>query len=216
MSRPLVIIDTETTSLRRDRRVWEFAMIRYDQGGRSDVSVFVDDVDLSNADPMSLDIGRFHGRHPSFWFGGVGEHLIEPESRVAKLVEAGTRGATIVGAVPNFDTEVLGDMLYRHKLCPAWHYHLQDVETLVAGFMLGIASRERDLQAMGYETASGDATKLKLPSLPWKSEDLSRACGVNPDGFDRHTAMGDCLWIEAQLKVVAPQLIEAAQAGDVK
>lgn len=191
MSAPLVILDTETTSLRRDRRAWDIGMIRLDHTGMRELGIYVTDVDLSNADPMSLNIGRFYQRHLVYRArpgSGDGNDAM-PEAEASKLVEQWTRGAHIVGAVPNFDTEVLGDMLYRHKLCPAWHYHLQDVETLAAGYLLG----------------RGEA-----PALPWKSEDLSRAVGVDPDGFDRHTALGDCRWVLAQLRAVAPALVTAA------
>lgn len=190
--KPLLILDTETTSLRRNRRAWEVGMIRIDASGERELGVYVDDVDLSNADPMSLAIGRFYERHPAYAeSSGLLRGVSTVEAAVARLVEKETRGAMIVGAVPNFDTEVLGDMLYRHQLCPAWHYHLTDIETLVAGYLIG---------------------RGETP-LPWRSEDLSRAVGVDPAGFDRHTALGDCRWILAQLRVVAPGLIAAAQTG---
>lgn|SRR5574341_395620 len=195
MNRAIVILDTETTSLRRDRRAWEIGMIRIDTTGEQEVGIYVTDVDLSNADTMSLNIGRFYERHPQYRADlRTDDHDVWDEAEAALCVEGWTRGAHIVGAVPNFDTEVLGDMLFRHRLVAAWHYHLTDVETLVAGYLLG---------------------KGVAPSLPWKSEDLSRAIGVDPDGFDRHTALGDCRWILAQLRVVAPELIAAAQTGGV-
>ncbi len=197
MSRPIVILDTETTSLRRDRRVWEIGLIRIDSAGEREVGIYVHDVDLSNADLMSLRIGRFYDRHPGYRRGrGLGPdelgHLLRHEADAALYVEELTHEATIVGAVPNFDTEGLGDMLYRHRLVPAWHYHLLDVETLVAGYLIG---------------------RGETPPLPWKSEDLSRAIGVDPAAFERHTALGDCRWVLAQLKVVAPELITAALTG---
>lgn len=191
--KPLLILDTETTSLRRDRRAWEVGMIRIDSAGEHEIGIYVTDVDLSNADTISLNIGRFYERHPQYRPDlRTDDHKVRDEAETALCVEEWTRGAHIVGAVPNFDTEVLGDMLYRHRLVPAWHYHLTDVETLVAGYLLG---------------------KGETPQLPWKSEDLSRAVGVDPEEFDRHTALGDCRWILAQLRVVAPELLAAAQTG---
>lgn len=44
------------------------------------------------------------------------------------------------------------------------------------------------------ECEAGCGTVL-LP--PWDSNDLSRAVGVDPDLFKRHTAMGDALWAAA-------------------
>jgi hypothetical protein len=51
------------------------------------------------------------------------------------------------------------------------HYHLFDTEGWVAG---------------------------RLGWLPgWDSKELSLAVGVNPDDFERHTALGDCRWQKA-------------------
>jgi hypothetical protein len=75
-------------------------------------------------------------------------------------------------------------MLRRHKLAPAWHYHLVDVEALAVGYLHG---RHSDviLPDEGYARISP----------PWKSDDLSRAVGVEPATDDeRHTALGDARW----------------------
>ena len=37
---------------------------------------------------------------------------------------------------------------------------------------------------------------------PWDSDALSRAVGVNPDDFDRHTALGDARWAKAMYEAV--------------
>jgi len=203
--RPVVILDTETTSLRPDRRAWDIGMIRIDEAGEREVGAFVFDVDLTHADPMSLDIGRFYVRHPQFRKPGTLRSEIDRDAQVmeeetaARLVEEWTRGATIVGAVPDFDTFVLGDMLRRHRLCPSWHYHLLDVETLVAGYLLNVPRVDWLNNGLPDD----------LLQLPWKSDELSNAIGVDPLKFDRHTALGDCRWILAQLKAVAPGLISA-------
>ena len=47
--------------------------------------------------------------------------------------------------------------------------------------------------AVGYLAGRGEP----LPPLPWNSDNLSRMVGVDPDRFDRHTAMGDALWTQA-------------------
>lgn len=174
----IVFIDTETTSLRPDRRAWEIALIVRDPG-ETDVEhtwfVSADDLDLGNADPASLRIGRFYERHPAMigedtsWYGGT--HY---ERYALEEVERLTRGAHLVGAVPNFDTEVLATRMREHGMCPSWHYHLIDVETL----------------AVGYLAAQG---RRDLP-LPWRSSDVSRVLGVEPDEAARHTALGDARW----------------------
>lgn len=140
----LVFIDTETTSLRPDRRVWDLAAIGRDPDGTEEEYQFfihVDELDLGNADPMSLKIGRFYDRHPQMTAENglaergkpnVGDNVIY-ERAALEGFELMSRGAIIVGAVPNFDTEVIATRMRAHGLAPSWHYHLVDVETLAAG-----------------------------------------------------------------------------------
>lgn len=166
----LVFLDTETTSLRPDRRAWEIATILR-KPGEPDVeqSWFVEeaDLDLGNADLMSLKIGRYFDRHPEARAGKdtMPHAATRWEAGVLPEVEAITRGAIIVGAVPNFDTEVLGRRMRKNGLCPSWHYHLVDVETLAAGD--------------------------KKLSPPWGFDGILAAYGLVYDEADRHTALGD-------------------------
>lgn len=176
----ICFLDTETTSLRPDRRAWEVAIIVRDTDAGTDVEhtwfIETDDLDLGNADPVSLRIGRFYERHPQF----NGQELkftdIDVEDVVAREVEYLTRGAIVVGAVPDFDTHVLGEMLRRSGFCPAWHYHLVDVETLAAG-------------------------ALKLPPR-WDFDKVLAAYGLTYDEADRHTALGDTRMVRDLYDVV--------------
>jgi hypothetical protein len=156
----LVFLDTETTSLRHDRRAWEIGLITRDANG-AEVAAWwfldLDDLDLGNADLMSLKIGRFHERWDA--------EASSPEVEVLFEIEQMTRGATIVGAVPWFDTDVLGQRMRANGICPSWHYHLVDVETLAAG-------------------------ALKMPP-PWGFDSLLATYGLTYDEADRHTALGD-------------------------
>ena len=193
----LVFADTETTSLRHDRRVWEIGAIVRPAGGTRADDVehqwFIDtgDLDLGNADPASLKIGRFYERHPQMngtplADGGVytGEITagvirdnqtgilslptrppIRREWMALASFEKLTRFAWIVGAVPWFDTEVLGARMRANNTCPAWHYHLIDVENLAAG-------------------------ALAEPP-PWGFDDLLQSFALTYDEADRHTALGD-------------------------
>ena len=175
----ICFVDTETTSLRHDRRAWEIAVIARKANGKDvEHQWFVDafDLDLGNADVMSLKIGRFYDRHPQYQLGRE-PYSTETgdEADVLRLVEAITRGAHIVGAVPSFDTDVLGQRMRANGICPSWHYHVQDIETLIIGYL-----RER-----------GEP----VPLLPWRFDDLSRLIGVEPPGDDeRHSALGDARW----------------------
>jgi hypothetical protein len=178
---PLCFLDCETTGVHPGRLAWEIAMIRRDQDGERTSVIQVTDVDLANADPFGLNVGRFYQRHvlyspsPRQRLSSAEQEVTFCEEReTASLVEQFTRGAHLVGAVPSFDAATLDPMLRRHGLVPAWHYHLIDVEAMAVGFLGG---------------------QDKPVDLPWKSDDLSRACGVEPPGDDeRHTALGDARW----------------------
>ncbi len=163
MSAPIVFIDCETTGLHHDRRAWEVAMIRRDQAGvqrEASITIQVADVDMADAEAIALRIGRFYERYGHSardvqWLG---------EDQTAQVVEEWTRGAVIVGAVPNFDTETLAAMLCRHRLVPAWLHRLRCVETLASGHL-------------GREVGG-----LK---------DAAKALGLPVDEEVLHTAMGD-------------------------
>ena len=91
-----------------------------------------------------------------------------------------TRGCHLAGAVISFDEERLRRLLRQHDECPMWHYHLVDVEALAAG-------------------------RLRQEP-PWESDALSRALGVDPDDFERHSALGDARWAQAlYAAVMAPE-----------
>jgi hypothetical protein len=197
VSAHIAFLDCETTSLRHDRRAWEVGIIDR-RPGHSDVEhswfIELNDLDLGNADLRSLEVGRFHDRHPHARLDEEPDPFAAlDETSVMMQVEAITRGAHIVGAVVNFDTEVLGNQMRQNGICPSWHYHLCDVENLAAGWL--------HRHAAVLENRAGaidEATALReVARPPWDSHALSRAVGVEPDGFDRHTALGDAKWARA-------------------
>ena len=187
---PIGALDTETTSLRPDRKAWEVAMIRRDDTSQHEIQFFIH-VDLEQADLAALKVGRYFERHPNAhphplyhtpgWpstvkDGSPADAAVLSEDQAAALIESWTRGAIIVGAVPNFDTEVLGNLLRAEGFCPSWYYHLVDVENL----------------AVGYLASSGHAKHFQPP---WSSDALGDALGVEPAGpGERHTALGDARW----------------------
>lgn len=186
---PICFIDTETTGIHPDRLPWEIALIKRNEAGlEEELLIQIIDVDLSNADPFGLRVGKFYERH--YWYAP--STSIPPECKcveeheAAMLVERFTRGAHLIGAVPSFDAETWDKMLRRHRLIPAWHYHLIDVEPLAIGYLKG-------LEKYGHLSAN---TSLEF-KLPWKSDELSKAIGVEPPtDEERHTAMGDARWAQ--------------------
>jgi hypothetical protein len=202
MGAPIVFLDTETDGVHPGRNVWEVAMIRRDSDGEREIQFFVD-IDLTNSDPFGLKIGGFYERHPlgrrlsaAMYKPGFKASIPESDqsndyyNTFAAAVEVAqwTHGAHIVGAVPNFDTEVLANMLRDNGLTPAWHYHLVDIEAMAVGYLTGRWAQARD---DGNPTEAGPFDL----GLPWKSDVLSRAVGVEPPtDAERHTALGDARW----------------------
>lgn len=200
-------VDCETTGLDPDRHsIWEVALITPDgsEGGREHVWQFP--VVEIEADPFALDIGRWWDRR---WEADVDvteldaiyeahneksrrKHFpdqgraIKPSESWCRHFRHLTTGTHLCGAVPSFDEERLRRLLRSRGVVPRWHYHLIDVEALAAGYVIGRC-----------QSPIAQATSDEVARPPWKSNDLSRAVGVDPDQFDRHTALGDARWAKA-------------------
>jgi hypothetical protein len=177
----LVFLDTETTGLGDACDVWEIGLVVRELAPAEGVAHIDTEYcwlvrpDLSTAEPTGLRIGRYYER-----IGGLGKkmpdaavavkhpdgtdddlHVMEVAFELAGLLD----GATIVGAVPDFDARHLGAWLRKWGQQLTAHYHLVDVETLAAG-------------ALG-----------KAP--PWDFDMLLAAYGLAYDEDQRHTALGD-------------------------
>lgn len=220
MSSRLCFVDCETTSLRPDRRAWEIGLIvpgairvvhpdGPDTYEPAEHSWFIDasDLDLGNADVMSLKIGRFYERHPQYRLDRESTGTdTETEYDALRMVEAITRGAHLVGAVPSFDADVLSARMRANGICPSWYYHLICVENLAVGWLNGRRARQNEIVdgfplENGGEEAPG-LVRWNSPGpwdvpLPWKSDDLSAALGITVSDKDRHTALGDARWARA-------------------
>lgn len=176
----LVFLDTETTGLSLDDDIWEFAAIRREENGTETEHHMFLRHDEFRCQELPEPFRSDHMRR----FPNVEQHgawhpdalaTREAAQRIAALF---TDRPHVVGAVPNFDTERLAILLRVHGHRPGWHYHLIDVENLAAGWLCGTRP-----------------AGSRFPELPWDSDVLSRACGVEPPGEgERHTAMGDVRW----------------------
>ncbi len=180
MTRPLVFLDTETDGLGPDRKIWDIAIIRREPDGTEREWQAYVDINLSTANLTALYIGNFYDRHPmGRYLAGV--DTVRPssdyatagfwttsEKNAAATIAQLTHGATIVGAVPNFDTEGIEKLLRREGITPAWHHRLLCVETLTAGHLR---------RNIGGLDACAEA--LSIPPL---TREL------------RHTALGDATW----------------------
>jgi hypothetical protein len=183
----VVFVDTETTGLDPDRHeVWDIALIEEDG---TEHEWHVAPMKPDQADPNALRLTGFYSRtaSPEWRWGGPGVSAsltgaTDPAStarhlryQIASKIALLTEGKHLVGAVPSFDAAFLSRFLIANGQREAWHYHLVDVEALVAG-------------------------RLQMEP-PWDSEELARAVGVTPlDG--RHTAIGDARWARAIYQAV--------------
>lgn len=191
-------VDTETTGLHPDlHEVWEFAAIKRDAEGIVSRLWFMLPLErFENADPFALNIGKFWERYKSrgTWeefqidnFGVAtsekaplptnGEYVDDPWV-AARMIREFLHETVLVGNVISFDAERIGKFLRKWEQVPTWHYHILDIEPMIYGFA----------KAMG-----------KTFSVPYKSSELTEWLEVpEPDGENRHTAMGDALWVMAQ------------------
>lgn len=171
----LIFLDTETTGLGMDADIWEFAAIRRRaaDGTYEQLHLFIDHDYRKCVTLPKL----FLADHLNRWNAATSVTQDEARQAIGLFLarEPGQPRPHIVGAVPDFDAYRIAAQFIAPDL-PEWHHHLIDVENL----------------AVGYLAAKG------TPMLPpWDSNDLSRAVGVDPDLFERHTAMGDVLWAQA-------------------
>lgn len=174
-----IACDVESTGLDpHHHQVWEVALVT-DDG--QEFSWMVEDVRLRSADPDALAVGRFYER----WDCAAASGSKEPALMVARKVAKITAGKHLVGVGVAFDASMLTSMLRGiGNRAPAWHYHLVDVSAMALGYLAGRTS--------GY---APERRAEHAVDLPWKSYDLSEACGVAPPTDDeKHTALGDARW----------------------
>lgn len=198
MTAPVAFVDTETLGLDADHQpVWEVGLIL--PGGTERVwQVEVTPRQIDLAHPIALEIGRFHERY------GIERSPDRPEHVARDLSALIPKDCHLAGAVVSFDEERLRRLLWAHGYAVPWHYHLIDVEALAAGHIAGSWAACNELRT-GCENHHGDgpdAAEFEVAIPPWDSHALSAACGVDPDDFDKHTALGDARWARAIYQAV--------------
>lgn len=191
---PLLFVDTETLGLHPDlHAIWEVAAIRRDIVNgeeHEEARVWHLPVDLSTADPMALAIGRFHERYRGGRLTGSVQTqdvrcLTPGLPEFARDFMRFAQDCHLVGAVVSFDEERLRRLLRANGACESWHYHVCDVEAMAVGWLRNDA------------IVNGDMALHDLVTPPWNSADLTKALGIDPDQFDKHTALGDAKWARA-------------------
>lgn len=169
LDRPIMFLDLETTGLdwRAGHEIWEYASVRLNPGSLNPItSLFEIEVDESRMHPMAAEVSGYHRRR--------GSSAIHTREVAARRIQQLTAGAVIIGAVPDFDTGHMANLLAQFDLQPKWHYQLVDVETLAAGWL---------------------ARNGRPVVPPWDSDEIATRVGVAPASLAaRHTALGDVLW----------------------
>lgn len=209
----LAFVDTETTGLYASlHEVAEIALIfpkKSSLGGSYyddfDEWVFHLPIDFSTADPMAIQLNNLYPRRatiinqtipndPDGYHVGSLSAVISPgvlgiqpcsPIKAAGLIAQLLHGRHLVGACPWFDAVFIEKFLRSNGQCGSWHYHLIDVEALMVGHLQVL--RRFELQEDGN-------SNIPEITLPWRSEDLSRFVGIDPDLFEKHTALGDARW----------------------
>lgn len=160
----LLFLDTETTGLNPDLHdVWEIAAIT-DTG---DEHAWMVRPDLTHADAKALHINRFYERARFSSFGPDEGHIA---GQLARLLN----GVVVVGSNPAFDQAFLTRWLRKRGQVWAAHYRAIDVATLGHGYLVGCEP--------GYSPEE---------HTPANTHKVAKAFGINPDDYDRHTALGD-------------------------
>lgn len=195
MTAPVCFVDTETLGLDADHHpIWEVGYIGPD-GREVCWQLELTPRQITLAHPKALEIGRFSDRY-------------EPDLAVTRRdfcaqFAALTDGLHLAGAVISFDEERLRRLFWAEGVQPGWHYHIIDVESLAAGWLMGSFNA---CQSVGNPEADGPtAMEAGAAVPPWNSNDLSLAVDVDPEDYDRHTALGDARWAKAIYEAVMGQ-----------
>jgi DNA polymerase III epsilon subunit-like protein len=179
----LIFVDTETTGLDvRRHHVWEVAVIVREPGLPDAELLWQVRPDLTEADPIGLEKGRFEERFvvPDGWDavcieGGKPTFRLTLPEFLTDL-QGELRDGVLIGSNPAFDDRFLTALMQDHKMRTPWHYRPDDVVALAAGWLY----------------AHGETAALERP---WRSYEISEAVGVPRPADDvAHTALGDARW----------------------
>jgi hypothetical protein len=199
-----IIADCETTSLAADYAsgrgvIWELALIERDTGREH---LWRMKPDLAKADPGALTVGRYYERTAGMCkICGSPDRAHDlaqvpplrhdsPEwsspSAVAAEVAPLLHDVTLIAANPAFDAGFLAAFLNHYGQAATWNYRLRDIGSMAWAWLQG-----------GHLPHH-----LATPAMDAGSDDFAAALGVDPAGFERHSALGDCRLVAAMLAVI--------------
>jgi hypothetical protein len=177
----LVFADTETVRIKPGpATIWELALIERSADYGDAEYLWQIRPDLTRADPMALKVGGYYercqvrsyppGSYRRFLLGEDSEPEYGNSRELAKFIAPMLAGAHLIAANPGFDAGHMDALLRANGECPAWDYHLIDLGSLVRG----------------WAAAQG----ITVP-WPLKVDGAARLVGLDPGGYEAHTALGD-------------------------
>jgi hypothetical protein len=154
MTAPLCFIDTETTSLRPDRRAWEIGIIHR----------------VPVTDSMALKIGRFYERHPQAVAGGPLERRtidmpVVPEQMAMSELEAVTRDISPSWHYHLIDVEALAVGALSHSA--AFGRSSAGSKRELTGSITALPWKSDDLSAALGVTVSDEDRHTALGDARW-------------------------------------------------
>lgn len=195
MPAPIVFLDTETTGLRAKAQVWEIAAIRREADG-SEAALHLQVAHDTSQIPF-LD-RRFRIDWATRYDPAIALSVRDAGCDIVDFLAPDGELPVIVGSNPRFDLQMLAPLVAAGcgneiDIEDLVHYRLVDIGALAYGWFAARASAGAVDDEVHYVLERG---------LPWSSDELSRALGIDPDDFDRHTAMGDVRWVKAIYDIV--------------
>jgi hypothetical protein len=215
MTRPIIVVDVESTSLTPSYAdgsgvIWELGLIQY---GSPDDPAFRRErlyrmkPDPSRSDEGALAVGKYYERtrdmcadceHPKCAydlteppFGKAGKPEWSSPSVLALDVARLLDGVTLVASAAHFDAGYLRAYLNHYGQAATWHHRLRDVCSMAWAWLHGRAS------VFGPDSLPG-----KIPPFDAGTAEFAVALGVDPGQFEAHSALGDCRLNAAMLDVM--------------
>lgn len=192
-------VDVETTGLDPARHVaWDIAIVTGDARHQWFVKP-----DLATADPFGLRVGKFYERTADLLpplSRKQGKKWADPAKAAAQIARL-LNGATLVGHNPAFDAAFIGAFLRRHGQILTADHHQIDTGTLVTGYIHGCRRGWRESGKPASQDQYLQEARYPLPKGKHLS-DMARALGIDPMGYEQHTALGDALLAMAVYDVV--------------
>lgn len=181
----LLFLDTETLGLDPYAPIWELAALRRaeateENGWTEEETTLHMFVQHADSDRWLTELpAQFRADYLNRYDADAAVPISEA---VESLMDFAKGRPLMIGSNPGFDAErIRRQWLEPRGAREPWYYHLEDIASIVKGFL---------------------AARKALDFTMVKSDDMSRAIGINPDDYDRHTAMGDVLWTRDQWDVV--------------